>query len=86
MAPAEESEPVMPICPKCGKLISEGHLERHLRRHGSHHRQHRNLEPYVNTVVPSYERVGPRGVLVNAPARKHKMKKRKGLLRRALGV
>ena len=27
----------MPICPKCGKLISEGHYERHLRRCGTTH-------------------------------------------------
>ena len=80
------SASALPICPRCGKLISEGHLERHLKRHGIQHHQHRNLEPYVNTVVPSYERVGPRGVLLNAPTRKHRMKKDKGLIRRVLGV
>jgi hypothetical protein len=25
----------LPVCPKCGKLISEGHYERHVRRCGT---------------------------------------------------
>jgi hypothetical protein len=29
----------LPICPKCGKFISESHYERHLRRCGTNHKE-----------------------------------------------
>jgi len=44
----------MPICPKCHKLISDGHYERHLRRCGtSHKRQPQSL--YVPSATAQIE-------------------------------
>ena len=51
----------MPVCPRCGKLISENKYDRHIQRHAIHHRK----EPaklYVPSATPSFEGL-ERGVL-----------------------
>jgi len=66
----------MPVCPKCGKLISDKKLERHIRRHGIHHKK----EPvgiYVPSATPSFEGV-ERGVLPG-PDRGWTKRKRKAI-------
>ena len=66
----------MPICPKCGKLISESHFERHVSRCGHVHKR-RSVSPYVQEFTGSIDRVGPRGILLNAPSHTHPSKKKR---------
>lgn len=60
----------MPICPKCGKLISEKRYARHLRRCGTSHK-HETMGLYSPSATPPWEGV-QRGVLVGAPSRNRK--------------
>jgi hypothetical protein len=56
----------LPVCPKCGALISEGHYERHLRRCGTTHKQEPQslYVPSATAQIESPDRgitYGPRG-------------------------
>jgi hypothetical protein len=48
------SEPTVPICPKCHKLITESHYQRHLKRCGTSHR-HVTQSLYVPSATAQIE-------------------------------
>jgi hypothetical protein len=62
----------MPICPKCRKLISEGHYERHLRRCGKSHR-HEPQSLYVPSATAQIESPN-RGITYGPPSSSHRGK------------
>jgi hypothetical protein len=59
----------LPVCPKCEKLISEGHYQRHLQRCGTtHHHQPQSL--YVPSATPQFESLD-RGITYGPASREH---------------
>jgi hypothetical protein len=59
----------LPVCPKCGKLISERHYARHLRRCGTTHR-HEPQSLYVPSATAQVESPD-RGITYGPPSTEH---------------
>jgi hypothetical protein len=60
---------LVPICPKCQKMISESHYERHLRRCGTSHK-HGPQSLYVPSATAQIE-APDRGITYGPPGTDH---------------